>query len=522
MKIWDIKDNECWWGGGIRFGTKMPFTKDTEIKVDLRGVETNDCANQTMPFLVSNKGRYIWCDEDFVFEFKDGKIYADGKNIDIYEVGETLKDAYLAASKKHFPYDGKEMPEKFFTTAQYNSWMQVTYNPTQENVLEYAHGIVDNGFEPGILIIDEGWHKPYGQWEFDPVKFPNPKEMIKELHDLGFTLMLWVCPFVTCSGEKYIMSLRYGAEFEEKKIDTDLYLRTENGDVALMEWWNGHCAILDFTNPTDAEFLKCQLDILVNEYGVDGFKFDGGQLYHYTERDCANGIPSKEHTQYERNIAWNEFGRQYKFHEYKDTFKGGGKCGIQRLMDRMHSWDREGINTILPYSLAQSLIGTTFICPDMIGGGEWSIFLRGITIDEELFVRMCQVSTLFPMMQFSLAPWKFLNKENLNICLDMAKLHKKMSPYIVEKVNESRTSGEPLVRHLEYEFPNQGFENTTDCFMCADKYLVAPVLVKGMFKREVRLPAGNSWKYIDGKVYEGGQTVTVDSPIEVLPYFERL
>ena len=138
------------------------------------------------------------------------------------------------------------------------------------------------------------------------------------------------------------------------------------------------------------------------------------------------------------------------------------------------------------------------------------------TIDEELFVRMCQVSTMFPMMQFSLAPWKFLNEDNLKICLDMAKLHKKMSPYIVEKVNESRTSGEPLVRHLEYEFPGQGFEHTTDCFMCADKYLVAPVMEKGMFKRTVKLPAGNSWKYIDGTVYEGGQTVTVDGSISML------
>ena len=104
----------------------------------------------------------------------------------------------------------------------------------------------------------------------------------------------------------------------------------------------------------------------------------------------------------------------------------------------------------------------------------------------------------------------------------MAKLHKKMSPYIVEQVNKSRFSGEPLVRHMEYEFPNQGFEYTTDCFMSGDKYLVAPVLEKGMFKRTVKLPAGNSWKYVDGTVYEGGHTVTVDSPIEVLPYFERI
>ena len=60
--------------------------------------------------------------------------------------------------------------------------MQFTYNPTQEKVLEYAHGIVDNGFEPGILIIDEGWHQSYGTWDFDKIKFPEPEKMVEELH----------------------------------------------------------------------------------------------------------------------------------------------------------------------------------------------------------------------------------------------------------------------------------------------------------------------------------------------------
>lgn len=98
MKIWDIKENECWWGGEIRFGTKMPFTKDTEIKVDLIGIETADPANQHMPFLVSNKGRYIWCDEGLVFEFKDGKIYVDGT---VFEGGNTVT---VDAPIKVLPY----------------------------------------------------------------------------------------------------------------------------------------------------------------------------------------------------------------------------------------------------------------------------------------------------------------------------------------------------------------------------------------------------------------------------------
>lgn len=522
-KVFEILENEYWWGGSSSYGNEMPYCRATEIRHELTE-STDECQNQTMPLLLSSKGRYIWSDEGLTFEIKDGKIYADGKNIELYSAGSTLKDAYTAASKKHFPFDGKELKEKFFATAQYNTWMQVTYNPTQENVLEYAQSVVDNGFEPGILIIDEGWHKPYGQWEFDSVKFPNPKQMLDTLHKMGFSVMLWVCPFVTCSGERFIKGQRTGSEFGTLANDEieKPCLRLDNGDVALVRWWNGFSAILDFTKETDVLFMKRQLDKLVEEYGVDGFKFDGGQVNNYSNRRCVNGNVNTEKTAYERNIAWNEFGRQYPFHEYKDTYKGGGKNCIQRLRDRFHTWDDEGIDTIMPSSLVQGLMGFPFICPDMIGGGDWIIFLNGTEIDEELFVRMCEVSAMFPMMQFSMAPWKYLKPENLKICLDMAKLHKRVSGYIIEKVNESRFSGEPIVRHLEYEFPNQGYERTADMFMLGEKYLVAPVITKGAVTREVRLPSGCSWKLFDGKIYEGGQTVTVDAPIEVLPYFERV
>lgn len=486
--VFEIEENEYWWGGATPLGDKMPFSVETEIKIDLAGM---DARNQSMPLLLLNKGRYIWSDEPICFEFKDGKIYVEGSaEVRIYKVGDNLRDAYLTAMKRHFPFDGAPLQEKFFSTAQYNTWMKVTYNPTQEAVLKYAHDVVYNGFEPGILIIDEGWHGRYGTWEFDRIKFPDPKAMVDELHSLGFTVMLWVCPFVTADGEKYVKSLRFGAEFEDKKISTDLFLRLEDGDVALVNWWNGTSAILDFTCNSDVEYMKTQLDKLINDFGIDGFKFDGGQCYHYSNLMCVNGKLSPNLRSFEKNIAWNEFGRQYKYHEYKDTCKGGGKCTIQRLLDRTHSWDNEGINTIIPYSLFQGLIGYPFICPDMIGGGEWSIFINGVEIEEELFVRMCQVSVFFPMMQFSMPPWEYLSKENLAICLDMAKIHKKFSSQIIEEVNKSRFSGEPIVRHLAYEFPDENFEKITDCFMFSDKILVAPVLKKGEVTRTVRLPSG--------------------------------
>ena len=77
---------------------------------------------------------------------------------------------------------------------------------------------------------------------------------------------------------------------------------------------------------------------------------------------------------------------------------------------------------------------------------------------------------------------------------------------------------EHIVRHMEYEFPNEGFGRTLDQFMLGECVLVAPVIEKGATKREVKLPKG-TWSYLGKTDCEGGQTVMVDAPIDVLPYF---
>lgn len=60
-----------------------------------------------------------------------------------------------------------------------------------------------------------------------------------------------------------------------------------------------------------------------------------------------------------------------------------------------------------------------------------------------------------------------------------------------------------------------------DQFMLGNDFLVAPVSVQGEVERSVMLPDGH-WKYVDGKVYEGGKTLVVPAPRDRLPYFERV
>ena len=175
------------------------------------------------------------------------------------------------------------------------------------------------------------------------------------------------------------------------------------------------------------------------------------------------------------------------------------------------------MRALVPDILAQGIVGHAFGCPDMIGGGNFVDFTveKMKHLDTELVVRYAQCSALMPMMQFSAAPWRVLPQAENKICLQMARLHEQFA-----LADESKETGEPIVRYMEYVFPAQGFADCIDQFMLGNDVLVAPVLEKEIRHREVKLPCGR-WKFTDGTVYNGGQTVTVDSPLHVLPYFEK-
>ena len=506
-----MEPGEFWWGGTSDDGCAAPFTERTEITRDFR----LSAPNQTMPMFLSSHGRCIWSEEPFGVEIREGCFFLEGEGVTLEKLGNTLAEAYRAAQAKHFPPRGEYLPEEFFTKPQYNTWMQYTYNPTQEGVMAYARSILANGFAPGILIIDEGWHKPYGTWEFDPVKFPDPGAMIRSLHEMGFVVMLWVVPYVRPDGVEFIK--KYFPQFNSESAD-QVFWRNADGKIAITEWWNGFSATFDLTKKCDIDILDGQLSRLVRDYGVDGFKFDGGNLDHWTGAFTVNGPVDPAKTPAQLNLAWNEFGTRYRYHEYKDTFKGGGKRVIQRIMDRFHSWDNNGLNTLIPNAIQQGLLGHPFLCPDMIGGGSWTHRELNRPIDEELFVRMAQCSALFPMMQFSWAPWEAVSRENLVHIRAAHDLHIAFSGRMRRLIDDAYETGEPILRSLAYNYPGCGYEEIRDQFMLGKEILVAPVVEKGAKIKKVYLPEG-TWEGFDGKRYSGGTPVEIPVTIEILPYF---
>jgi alpha-glucosidase len=499
----DVLPDECWWGGVVAFGNKMPYEAPLRW-IDLARDGNN---NQLVPLLLSSRGRYVWHDTPFRFALREGVIETDGDStIAPHTAGTTLREAYLEACRKHFPPTGTLPDTLFFSMPQYNTWIELMYDQNQADILKYAHGIVANDFPVGVLMIDDNWQKYYGNFEFKPERFADPRGMVDELHAMGFRVMLWVCPFVSPDSPEY------------RDLSSRGYLlKRRDGQTAIISWWNGQSACYDLTNPAATAHLVGQLKAMQRTYGIDGFKFDAGDPNLYADADLVSH--EADATPVDHCRAWARIGLEFPFNEYRACWQMGGQPLVQRLGDKRNTWG--DLRALIPDMAAAGLLGYAYTCPDMIGGGQYTSYLNidPSRIDQELIVRSAQVHALMPMMQFSVAPWRILNAENLATVRRMAQLHRAMGDYIIRCARHAAETGEPIVRHLEYQYPGQGFAGCKDQFMLGDRYLVAPMVVPGT-RRTVVLPRGH-WRDERGKSYRGGRSYTIEVPLERLPYFEK-
>ncbi len=496
-------ENERWWGGAVLDGRNMPFG-EKGLVYDQNG---NCKTNQAAPIFISNKGRFIWSESPLNIKIDRDNIEAGVQKGEIVtgKQGETLKEAYLYACRQFFPPSGRIPDPLLFTSPQYNTWIELQYDQNEEDILKYADDILKNGFPPGVIMIDDNWQERYGTWEFDCKKFRDPKGMIDKLHTMGFKVMIWVVPFVSPDSPNY-------RELAKRKLL--IFGDSEKTRPAMINWWNGVSALVDLSNPEGEKWFKDQLDYLVKTYGIDGFKLDAGDPESYEGKYSYNNLSPNEHCE-----TYAKLGLDYPLNELRACWKMAGKPLVQRLRDKSHNWN--DASCLIPDMIGLGLIGHQFGCPDMIGGGEYKSFQDTSVLDEELIVRSAQVSALMPMMQFSVAPWRVLSSENLDICKNMANLHFEMGLEILDLAKACAVSGEPMVRNLEYEFPGKGYEEIKDQFLLGGDIMVAPVVSKGQRSRKVTFPEG-TWKGDDGTLVTGPDELVVEVPLERLPWYQKM
>ena len=98
-----------------------------------------------------------------------------------------------------------------------------------------------------------------------------------------------------------------------------------------------------------------------------------------------------------------------------------------------------------------------------------------------------------------------------------------MKPYTKQLFEQAHKYGDPIIRTLFYEFPNdENCRSISDEYMYGGDMLVAPITEQLTTKRKVYLPKDTKWQSaINGKIYEGGQTIKIRARLYQIPVFLR-
>lgn len=504
MQKFKFLENEHWYGGYVNDGIEQPYTKNSRCNINLT---YNDGSNQMVDFFISNKGRLLYKQRgayECTIEFSNGNILAsDSFNLIANSNEQTLAAAYELAKDNCFSKQKISLAKEFFEAPIYNSWIELTFNQNQEDIIRYAKDNLQHSMPAGILMIDDGWSDYYGKWKFSVEKFPKPQEMIKELNSMGYKIMLWICPFITADTYEY-------RELAKK----DFLLKDSHGEIYISHWWNGHSAVLDLLNREAKNWLDEQLQALVN-LGISGFKFDAGDVRYYPHSNIEEIQASIK-----QSNAWRDFCSTYNFNELRAATNAAGMNIMERLADKDHSWDGKGIASLIPNSINASMIGHSYSSPDMIGGGEYLHFYNVDSLDEEIFVRWAQIAAFMPVMQFSAAPYRVLTTSNQSRINNAINLRLELKDYIMNIVEASFKDKNPIIAPVEFYYP-ETTEILCDQFCFGKNLIIAPITTANTDSRSVYLPKGKWENFNTKEVIEIKQAKFVQSHDD-LPIYKRI
>jgi alpha-glucosidase (family GH31 glycosyl hydrolase) len=353
----------------------------------------------------------------------------------------------------------------------------------------------------GTGFCPSGWNTENGAFDWNSRVFPDPKEILDELHEEHFRAVVHVV------------------------ILSD----TLHGTV------NDECELSRF----DESKASCYWDAHRKDFamGIDGWWPDEGDPLDIASRLVRNRM-YWEGPQIDRP---NE--RPYALHR-------NGYAGMQRYGSFLWSGDVystwETLKTHVPIALNTALSGIPFWGTD-IGG-----FVPTPEFTAELYLRWFQFGSFCPLFRCHGRTWKLRLPWGWNtgdpgpveissykgaaipdsgqlhdtrvepICRKYLELRYRMLPYLYSAVRECATTGMPMMRPLWLHFPDD--PRSVECqdqYMWGKSLLVAPVLEKGATARRVYLPPGIWYDFWTGDRIEGGRDINRSVDLETLPLYVR-
>ena len=353
----------------------------------------------------------------------------------------------------------------------------------------------------GTGFCPSGWNTENGSFVWNSQVFPDPKEMLDELHRDHFHAVM----------HAVILSDRlHGTVYDP-------------------------CDLTRF----DEESTGCYWDAHRKDFamGIDGWWPDEGDPLDIPSRLVRNRM-YWEGPQIDRP---NE--RPYALHR-------NAYAGMQRYASFLWSGDVystwETLKTHVPIALNTALSGIPYWGTD-IGG-----FVPTPEFTAELYLRWFQFGAFCPLFRCHGRTWKLrlpwgwntgdpgpVEIRNYNgaaipdssrlhdarvepICRKYLELRYRMLPYLYSAVQECATTGMPIMRALWLHFPDDPKAvECSDQFLWGRNILVAPVVEKGATARRVYLPRGAWYDFWTHERVEGGREISCAVDLETIPLYVR-
>ncbi len=409
----------------------------------------------------------------------------------------------------------------------------------QEQLLSVAREYKRRGLPIDVIVCDFFHWPRMGDYRFDPEFFPDPQGMARELREMGIELMVSVWPQVALTSENYPEMLQQG-----------LLVRAEYGEQIGMRFVEDSM-FFDATNPRARRYVwdKCKqnyfdkgvrlfwLDEAEPEYGTYDIK-----AYRYflgSNQQVGNVYPQRYARGFYEGLSASGVERPLCL--LRCAWAGSQRYGaLVWSGDVMSTW--EDFRKQVCAGLSMGFAGIPWWTTD-IGG-----FHGGNPDDpdfRELLVRWFQWACYCPVMRLhgdrrpaqpvlradgtpclnsgaDNEVWSF-GEEAYPILVKYMRRREALRPYVRGLMLQAHETGAPLLRAMFYAFPGEAaLDGLKDQYMFGEDYLVAPVLTPGARSRDVVLPGGWRWENVDtGEVLEGGQTVRVPAPLDVIPVLRR-
>ncbi len=409
---------------------------------------------------------------------------------------------------------------------------------TQEELLEVAREHKRRGLPMSVIVSDFFNWTLQGDWRFDPEAWPNPSAMVEELEEMGVRLMVSIWPTVNVNSENYIELAARG-----------LLTRTESGVPAQMTFMDNNVrgAVMvqfyDATNPEARDYIWERVKEGYYRHGIKVWWLDACEPAirpRHPENlrfHLGNGLAVMNIYPLLHEKAFYD-GMRAEGEEEIITLCRSGWAGSQRYAACLWSGDIpstfEALQDQVRAGLNTSMSGIPWWNTDI--GGFFGGDVRTPTF-RELIVRWFQYGCFCPLFRLhgfrlpngeaigSGGPnevWSF-GEEAYEIIKGILFLRERLRPYIMEQMERASKDGTPPMRPLFYDFHgDQEAYEVEDEFMFGSDLLVAPILEEGARERRVYLPSGATWTDAwSDEVFEGGQWLEVDAPLERIPLYLR-